>query len=158
MAHKLLIEAKVRTHKRFSKYLKDYEVIRGETFTITFTIRNIADKEFVGGVVKSLSVAFGIGESGVRQIPSFQYKIPAIAPDDEYELAHGFMVPATGGGWVNLEIEANDKEPIEYYQVQSQEPLQDKWVYPLYSVDRETVEILSLLKRLVKRGEKNATD
>lgn len=154
MAYKVLIVSKVTVDSKFSKLVKLNEVIRSEPFTVSLTIKNIGKNVFPGGTVKSLRVSFGVGMEGLELHAGSEYTIPVLNPEAEHTVKHTFSVIATGSGWIHVTIEAADKQSVEYYQNVGGRARSDDWVYPLYCVEREMVEILFLLKNLAKRGEK----
>jgi len=149
VAHKLIIivtELKVESKPEWVQYLRFGEVIRGEPFTVLLTVKNLADTNFPGGRIKSMKVRFASLETGVTQEKS----IPTLSPGAESTLQYTFTVNENGTGWLVLAIEANDQQPIEYYQTPEFKVPGTEWMYHIYSVDREKLQIVALLARLAK--------
>lgn len=152
MPHKLFIKYTVKVDSELSKYLGEGEVIRGEPFRVSFTIKNIANEDFPGGIIKTFKARF----AGVEWTASEEQPLSTLAPAAHSVFARDLLALSSGNAWLVLGIEANDKQPIEYYQSVKAKLEGPRWESPIFVVEREWLRIEHLLEQLIsKKGGKS---
>jgi hypothetical protein len=154
MPHKLLIEHAIEPEDKFRRFVKPNEAIRSEPCKISLRVKNLGAHKFPGGSVTSLSIEYPLGGlSTVVHTPTTQLRCPEINPDETKILYSQNLTPISEGlAIIKVKIEADDKEPIEYFQAKEPSPFKDEWYNFFYIVRREDVLILSILQQMLERG------
>ena len=153
MPHKLLIETTdlkyTEKYKEYNEYTTPIEVIRGVPFRCELKITNIGEKEFPGGEL-SLTINMGEGRRSISISPVKKSKIERIAKEENMIcVSPNIMAGAAGIGDIRLKVLAEDGEKVLYARSRDREPT-DSWSNPIYSIEREYIEIIRLLKELKK--------
>ena len=156
MPHKLLIELGINSQSQFSAYMKPLEVIRGETFKITLSAKNIGTDNFPGAEVEELRVFYRQhGISRAFNSPDFEVSCPKIKPGAKVEFYSDDNIALDEGvAWVSAKIKANDGADTECYQSPSSpmKPL-GHWTDWFYVVGSEPIRIIALLEKILKQLE-----
>jgi len=156
MPYKLLIELGIEDRSEFSAHIKPMQVIRGETFKITLSAKNIGTDNFPGAKVEELKVFYRQhGLARAYNSPDFEVSCPEIKTGAKVEFySDNNIALDEGAAWVSVKIKANDGADTECYQSPSSpmEPL-GSWESWFYVVDNETIRIIALLEKIVKQLE-----
>ena len=154
MPHKILVTASVEHEGLGADYLQPHEFVRGEPSKVSLTVTNLADDFFPGGSINGIQ--FGWGESG-RATTSFDdvLEIGRLEHLSEAKLELIDVLPITDGQvWLQLRVQATDLQPVECFQAPDETSIDsDRWRGPLYAVNREHLQIISLLNRLLNSKE-----
>ena len=154
MTYRLLFEMSTINDKKYASLLKPFEVVRGEPFSLEFKVKNLG-KPFPGGNINQINLVLPIGITELNVIFHRNIEIPRLEPQEEYKFqVKNLDVPACGLAEISLRVEIEEKEKIEYFRSEKGEPIEeDRFFSFIYVVDRHLLEIISLLKDLVKGGE-----
>lgn len=149
MVYKLLI----------SYELNPKEVVQGNIYTIKISITNIGEDTFPGGRIKLFQVKYeGFDSPTQSKMPSVLPEISNIEVNETINLIpHRFYALKDGVSWVNINIESNDKEKIEFYQSPKAliEPI---WKSPFNISNRENKEIIDLLHKILEKLDSLSRD
>ena len=134
-------------HKLLLTYDVKGDLVRGEQFTVSLTIKNIGDIVFGGGKIASyrLEVERLVQTVLIDKLP----KVPALLPFASTEVTHTFNLSAEGHGWLVAVIQADDGQPVEHYQ-NPNFSTGGEWRNSIYITRREDAQIISLLQRIVE--------
>jgi len=147
MAYELLITPKIDAGEKFKAYLKDNEIVRGESFKLVLEVKNVGRNTFPGGIVKKVQIEFG---QGATWDPG-EIEIGRLEPESSTLIRERtFPARNIGIGWIRVPIEASDKEKIEFYQYPGVK-IEGEWIYPIYGVSREELTIIKLLEELIAK-------
>jgi len=157
--HKLLIEAAVSAPPEYRVLLKPLEVVRGVLTEVEYHIRNIGEAPFPGGEISSIQYEF---PSGMGQLTLTKggtpVKVPSIDSGSEFSVSQPFEPRLSGACTAHIKIKAADGEKIEFFQSEKGGALPgEEWQQTFWVVDREGLEHLRLLQRLVERTGGAAT-
>lgn len=152
MAHHLLVQAIIRLRdKGYKKYLKENEYPRGSLVDVNVIISNNGTVDFPGGTLVKLTAE--TGNSTVITWRTLNQQIPTLKPKQKWNSGHQwFQMDTEGICWFKCEIQANDKQPISFYQHELGDGLQN-WVKPVTIVNRESIETLKLLGEINSKIE-----
>ncbi len=130
--------------RKYKKYLKPYEVVRGEEFELTLYVKNIGDKEFPGGEFEEFRIDWmglgGMGAVVTRYSEPDLPKIPRLQPEEGIELEEiSVTPPVEGPGWIKFEVISNDGQNVKLYR--DEEEGEDEWIGFIYVVNRELLEV-----------------
>lgn len=156
MPHKLLIELGIDVRSELSAHIKPLEAIRGETYKITLSAKNIGTDNFPGAKVEELKVIYRQhGLSRASSLPDFKVSCPRIKPGAKVEFFSDDNIALDEGvAWVSATIKANDGTTTKCYQSTSSpmEPL-GYWENCFYVTSSENIRIIALLEKLFKQLE-----
>ena len=153
MPHKLQIklifeQALSEDFKRWlSNYLNPLDIVRGIDCTLKLVAKNIGEKDFPGGHVKSAIVRYS---GGVQQeIPPVE--IPEIKINEEKPFLEETFIPLSeGSGGIEIEIDVKDGETVECYQRRLDRPIGiNRCIDVFYTVNRESLNIMWRLDKLL---------
>lgn len=156
MVHKLLIDVGVSVDPKYIPLLSDFEIVRGIKTTFRFRIINIGKTTFPGGKLEGGAIIFQ------KLMPMFsfeefatieQVEIPKLKPKQEHIFITNFSARISGAHVIKMKIESNDKSKIGYYQVEKGHPLDKEWYTVMNVLDRERLDQILLLKKLLEKGK-----
>lgn len=154
MVHKLLIEAGVDVDPKYRPLLSDYETVRGINIKFRFRITNIGKTTFPGGKLEGGAIIF----EKLMPMVTFkefatieQVEIPKLKPKQKHILKTKFSARMSGPHAIRMKIESNDKSKIEYYQIEDRPPLDKEWYTIMNVLDRERLDQILLLEKLLEK-------
>jgi hypothetical protein len=154
MPHDLLIKFEIEVEKRYKKFLKPTEVVRGEPAKLILYITNIGKEKFSGGTIKELRAEYGLkGLRGVKHTLTISPPLtcPPLSPDETHRLLPWDLSPPDEGiARIVLILEAEDKQPINVYQILESPMGKNEWSNFFYVVSREHILEIMLLQKLLK--------
>lgn len=155
MPYDLLVEYKIEVEEKFREILRPNEAIRGEPCKLTIYISNLGKEKFPGGTLKDAKVEYGL-KGFSRSFTDFfpeaaRLKCPEINPDETKEFLLGEVKPLDEGlARIIIKLEAENKQPVKYYQTKKQAMEEDKWYDFFYVISREQILEILLLKQLLE--------
>ena len=156
MPHQLFIRPEAHHADSHGDYLKPFELVRGELVSFGLWVKNIAADPFPGGTVKMMEFHFGEQQS-IYTTYETKIEIKALQPQEQSETEKKLdMIPtADGPVWLQIRIESNDGDDIEFYQVEDEPSLgTEEWFGTLYVINRERLAMVDFLKKLsAEKGE-----
>lgn len=154
MVHRILIEVAVSLDPKYKALLRHFEVVRGVDVAFRFRIRNIGKTTFPGGRLENVTFEKPLALRSMTLImrPK-QVKIPKLKPKQAYTTEVEAYFAFSGVHFIKIKIKANDKSEIEYYQLKKALPLKNEWSVPMNVLERENLEQILLLKKLLEIKE-----
>ncbi len=154
MTHRLYIGVKYSVgDDRYSGLLQKGEIPRGLPISVTYYIGNLGMNYFSGSI-KEITTTFNETQSGsysaiVRENP--QRSITDLPPKETWAVYQSnIQMQFEGKGLFRCILESFDDEDIEYFI--SDDPKQSSgsksWAYEFNVINREQLEIISLLKEI----------
>ena len=134
---------------RYKKFLSKDETVNGKYTKFVFHIKNIGDELVPQGHVEIVLEKL-VGMGTFSRTPPLA-EMPAIEPNKTFSLKKEIDLTLPGLWFITLRVKLKDKKKIEYYQFEGGNPDFDKWMYPLYAVDRHQLDLISLVERLMKK-------
>ncbi len=156
LPHKLKIAAKIELGIEFDhvELAEGFEVVRGIPIRVTLRVENIGEEAFPGGELKD--VRLNIKDLGASVLDSGH--IRELGPGKSTESKPIVLVPFDEGvGWINVTVEAQDGEEIEYYRSDLKDA-ESPWRYPILSLNREMVQLLETTQELLGELKKREGD
>jgi hypothetical protein len=165
--YKLHIRSELDNPQKYKKLLLDgMEVVRGVRLGCELYITNRGEEKFPGGTIKYFRIRYK--EHLNNRSDFFGQQVSMLNQNESTKLFSVNFIPSEEGWfWLELAIESNDKQPIEYYQTKnaSEEPDKIHWIDGYLSLNRENLDILLALRKpsqeskgekrkLKKRGKK----
>lgn len=152
MAHKLLVKADILLEdKGFKSYLKYAEYPRGGSISVTLTFTNIGESDFPGGIINQVNLEHGGGIS--QSWRTVNASIPVLKTKEKFTFSgQSFPIELEGLYWLKCKVEASDKKPIEFFQFEGGDA-HEEWMKPITVVNRENIEIIKLLEKLLEKIE-----
>lgn len=155
MAYKLLVEMDIDFASPYKRLLSPHDVLRGELVKLTFFVTNLGRARFPGGKVKNWRIESGPGREVKYTSSTANVRCKPILPGRKMRLLTQETVPISEGlAWVILSIEPEgDEKTVRYYQ-STKDPLSgNEWMGYFYVVDREMVQLTSLIEELITKLE-----
>lgn len=151
MEHHLQIVIDYKTPKDL-ELNKLSEMPGGVQCDFKFMVTNIGDKEFPGGTLENISVAY-VKTAGIQGIYSPNQKIEPIAINDTREVyTWNAILVVPGPAWLSCKITANDNVPINFYQLKEKLlPMKNEWKNAYFIRDYGSMQTVRLLKSIEKK-------
>jgi hypothetical protein len=145
MAHKLLLSWD------FNGYVE-----RGDMLEFKVIVENIGDTSFSGNFT---SVRIQYPDVRGSVLTTLLPTVPNLLPQNPFETPTlKTYVMNHGLSWIHVTLEADDKQPIEYYQVkEGGMPSTEDWKYPFFVTSREDATVVKLLESIeaILKAKKN---
>ena len=127
------------------------EVVRGEPSSFLLKVKNLGSEPFPGGEIRDIRFRYFEDYA----LYSEQHQLPELIVGGEIVVDSMEIIPFdTGVSWIDLAISSSDDEPIECYQSREGDKVGTNSGRNLfYSVSREDVAIIALLKDLQRHRE-----
>jgi len=159
MPHDLLITYKIEVEDKFSPFLKPNDAVRGEPYLLTLAVTNLGKDNFPGGTIKDLKIRYNMSGGGTGAKTTFLSeelpKCPKIEPTKTETLFSTSLIALDEGvARISVVLEAEDKEPIKYYQTPNV-PLPGEWLNFFHVVNREQLLIVMYLQQLLESLHKS---
>jgi hypothetical protein len=139
----------------YRKFLSENETVNAKLTEYVLQIKNIGNESVPRGHLKIvLMTPFGMGEYTLGP-PLIE--MAALEPSKTFSLKRSVYLTFPGHWFLTLKFELAEKEEqkekkkIEYYQFERATPDLEKWLYPIYAVDRHQLDLISRLEKLMKR-------
>jgi hypothetical protein len=130
-------------------YFEEGQLVREKESHLVLTVTNIGNEIFTGGKLKSVRLFFTHPYDCGPTVPILP-EIAPIGPMSSWILSPiPFKPYADGPATLIVGVEANDGQPVELYSVRRKRMPRD-WLAPLYVLNREHVQIISLLEQVVR--------
>lgn len=155
MDYKLLIEVEIQFASPFKRLLSPGDVIRGAPAKLTFFATNLGTRRFPGGKVRNWRILFGPAGDVQHTSATASVQCKQIPAGEKVKLLSEEIMPLTEGlAWVYLSVEPKGKEKTVHYYQDPEELLQgNEWTYCFYVVDRQIVQLSSLIEELIGKLE-----
>lgn len=154
LVHKLLIEVAASLDPKYQALLSDFEVVRGVDINFRFRIRNIGKTTFHGGKLAPIIFEKPLALSLMTSVYTpKQAKIPTLKPKQEYIIEAEAYFVLSGVQMIKMKIRSNDESEIKYYQTEKGLPMRNEWSTVMNVLEREKLEQILLLKRLLENKE-----
>jgi len=131
------------------RYLRPIDIVRGIDCRLVLTAKNLGERDFPGGRISMAMVNYS---GGVRHEIA-PMEIPEIKVNEEKVILDVMISPLSeGAGSFEISLNARDGEPIECYQRRLDRPIgMNHWLGVFYTINRESLNIMWRLDRLLKR-------
>jgi hypothetical protein len=150
MTHKLFIQVEYSYHDSLAEFIMKQEFPRAATVQFTYKATNIGETIFPGGVLKEVSADFG--PTGIGTLSTVNRAGHAIKPIEpgrsETMYTWSLFMVQQGVVWVKCQIQADDNQPIEYFQGPSASLGTTEWKYPFSVINREQLMSVKLLNEI----------
>lgn len=134
---------------RYKKLLSKNETINGKYTKFDLYIKNIGDESVPPGRVE-IVFEHPAGFGTFTRTPA-SVEMPAIEPNKTFSHKARVDLTAPGLWFIGLKVKLKDQKKIEYYQHEGLKPTSDRWLYPLYAVDRHQLDLISLVEKLMEK-------
>jgi len=140
-----------RVDKTIGEYLGEDEIIRGEQFKIRFRFENIGEEDFPGGKIDTLGFFALEAKSGlIVQISEKEREIPRIDVGQSAQKEWEITTLLEGVAGPSFRIIPKEKCKILYYTSKEEKGKDYFSGFVFNVVNREQIEIINLLKKVLK--------
>jgi len=135
--------------KKYKSLVKKFELVSGEITCFAFKVKNLGDRDFPGGAMSVVFNAVSGMETLTVSTPSIE--LSSMKPKTDLTVERKLDIVSPGLWYLAIEIDSNDKRVVEYLSYEGQEERsKDRWITLFQVVNRHELEIISLMKKLVK--------